>query len=124
MVEAGAGGAIPQLSVSGSRQGLSFMDVLNLPRPAWMTEDVVLLEEQARRFFAAEFVPHLEQWNQDGIMDRAMWGKAGEAGLLCASLPPADGGGRGPLPPAGRVQPRDWPPRARLLRPPPPFRPR
>src|SRR5712691_8875245 len=95
MVEAGAGGAIPQLSVSGSRQGLSFMDVLNLPRPAWMTEDLVLLEEQARRFFAAEFVPHLEQWNQDGIMDRAMWGKAGEAGLLCASMPEAYGGAGG-----------------------------
>ncbi len=71
------------------------MDVLNLPRPAWMTEDLVLLEEQARRFFAAEFVPHLEQWNQDGIMDRAMWGKAGEAGLLCASMPEAYGGAGG-----------------------------
>jgi acyl-CoA dehydrogenase len=71
------------------------MNVLNLPRPAWMTEDLVLLEEQARRFFAAEFVPHLEQWNQDGIMDRAMWGKAGEAGLLCASMPEAYGGAGG-----------------------------
>src|SRR2546426_2160985 len=114
MVEAGAGGAIPQLSVPGSRQGLSFMDVLNLPRPAWMTEDVVLLEEQARRFFAAEFVPHLEQWNQDGIMDRAMWGKAGEAGLLCASMPEADGGGGGPLSPPGPVKPRTAPSRVRV----------
>src|SRR3989442_11231664 len=112
MVEAGAGGAIPKLSVPGSRKGLSFMDVLNLPRPAWMTEDLVLLEEQARRFFAAEFVPHLEQWNQDGIMDRAMWGKAGEARLPCASLPPAYGGGRRPLPPPGRVKPPHLPPRA------------
>ena len=25
------------------------MTALNLPRPAWMTEDLVLLEEQARR---------------------------------------------------------------------------
>src|SRR3989442_14787025 len=98
MVEAGAGGAIPQLSVPGSRQGLSFMDVLNLPRPSWMTEDLVLLEEQARRFFAAEFVPHLEQWNQDGIMDRALWGKAGGSGILVPPHPQGDGGGRGPLP--------------------------
>ena len=29
------------------------MDSLQVPRPAWMTEDLVLLEEQARRFFAA-----------------------------------------------------------------------
>ena len=30
-------------------------DILNLPRPAWMTEDVVLLDETARRFIAAEY---------------------------------------------------------------------
>ena len=56
------------------------MDVLNLPRPAWMTEDLVLLEEQARRFIAAEFVPHLERWNEDGIMDRAMWDQGRRGG--------------------------------------------
>jgi acyl-CoA dehydrogenase len=71
------------------------MNVLNVPRPAWMTEDVVLLEEQARKFFAAEFVPHLARWNEDGIMDRAMWGKAGAAGLLCASMPELYGGAGG-----------------------------
>ena len=71
------------------------MNVLNLPRPAWMSEDHVLLEEQARRFFAAEFVPHIEQWNEDGIMDRAMGAKAGGAGFLCASIPEAYGGAGG-----------------------------
>jgi long-chain-acyl-CoA dehydrogenase len=71
------------------------MDVLKLSRPAWMSEDLVLLEEQARRCFAAEFVPHVEQWKQDGIMDRAMWAKAGEAGLLCASMPEEYGGAGG-----------------------------
>jgi acyl-CoA dehydrogenase len=60
-----------------------------------MTEDLVLLEEQARRFFAAEFVPHLERWSQDGIMDRPMWTKAGAAGLLCASMPEQYGGAGG-----------------------------
>jgi acyl-CoA dehydrogenase len=71
------------------------MNVLNVPRPAWMTEDLVLLEEQARRFFAAEFVPNLEQWNEAGIMERAMWQKAGEAGLLCAAMPEQYGGAGG-----------------------------
>src|SRR5262249_11277738 len=71
------------------------MDVLNVPRPAWMIEDLWLLEGQARRFFAAEFVPHLEQWQEAGIMDRAMWAKAGEAGLLCASMPEQYGGAGG-----------------------------
>ena len=57
------------------------MEALNVPRPSWMSEDLVLLEESARRFFAAEFVPHIDKWNEQGIMDRSVWTKAGEAGL-------------------------------------------
>jgi acyl-CoA dehydrogenase len=71
------------------------MDVLNLPRPAWMTEDLVLLEDQAGRFLAAELVPHVERWTEDGIMDRAAWGKLGAAGLLCAGIPEEYGGAGG-----------------------------
>jgi acyl-CoA dehydrogenase len=71
------------------------MDVLDLPRPAWMSEDVVLLEEQARRFIAVEFVPHLERWNEAGMYEREVWTKAGAAGLLCASMPEEYGGAGG-----------------------------
>ena len=71
------------------------MEGLNLPRPAWMSEDLVLLEEQARRFIADEFVPHLDRWHEAGIYDREVWNKAGEAGLLCASMPEAYGGAGG-----------------------------
>jgi acyl-CoA dehydrogenase len=71
------------------------MPPLEVPRPAWMTEDVVLLEEQARRFIDAEFVPHLERWNDAGMYDRNVWTKAGTAGLLCASMPEEYGGGGG-----------------------------
>ncbi len=70
-------------------------DVLNLPRPPWMTEDVVLLEEQARRFIAAEFVPHLEKWHDERFYPREVWTKAGAAGLLCASMPEDYGGAGG-----------------------------
>ncbi len=70
-------------------------DVLNLPRPAWMTEDVVLLEEQARRFIAAQFVPHLEKWHDEHLYPREVWSKAGAAGLLCASMPEEYGGASG-----------------------------
>src|SRR5215831_350813 len=71
------------------------MDILNIPRADWMTEDLVLLEEQSRRFMAAEFVPHVERWNEEGIYDRDVWKKAGEAGLLCASMPEDYGGAGG-----------------------------
>ncbi len=70
-------------------------DVINLPRPAWMTEDVVLLEEQARRFIAAEFVPPLELWHEEHFYPREGWTKAGAAGLLCASMPEEYGGAGG-----------------------------
>jgi acyl-CoA dehydrogenase len=71
------------------------MDALNLPRPAWMSEDLVLLEEQARRFMRAEFVPHLDRWHDEHIYPREVWNKAGRAGLLCASMPEEYGGAGG-----------------------------
>src|SRR3954454_6760638 len=71
------------------------MESLQVPRPSWMTEDLVLLEEQARRFLASEFVPHVEKWTQDGIMERSAWDKLGQAGLLCASMPEEYGGAGG-----------------------------
>jgi acyl-CoA dehydrogenase len=70
-------------------------EVLNLPRPAWMTEDVILLEEQARRFLATEFVPHLDKWHDEHFYPREVWTKAGAAGLLCASMPEEYGGAGG-----------------------------
>jgi acyl-CoA dehydrogenase len=71
------------------------MSILNLPPPSWMTEDVTLLEEQARRFIAAEYAPHLESWNERGMYDRDVWTKAGAAGLLCPAIPEEYGGAGG-----------------------------
>jgi acyl-CoA dehydrogenase len=71
------------------------MDVLDVPRPDWMTEDLVLLEEQARRFLAAEFAPHVERWNEEHAYPREVWSKTGEAGLLCAGIPEEYGGAGG-----------------------------
>jgi acyl-CoA dehydrogenase len=71
------------------------MSVLDVPRPGWMTEDVILLEEQARRFIAAEYVPQLDRWNECGMYDREVWTKAGAAGLLCPAVPEDYGGAGG-----------------------------
>jgi acyl-CoA dehydrogenase len=71
------------------------MNALNLPRPTWMTEDLVVLEDQAQRFMQAEFVPHLDKWHDDHMYPREVWTKAGEAGLLCALMPEEYGGGGG-----------------------------
>src|SRR6185312_8154783 len=53
------------------------------------------LREQVARFLAREFVPSAERWSLQGFVDRAAWLKAGENGLLCASIPAAYGGGDG-----------------------------
>ncbi len=71
------------------------MTAVNLPRPAWMTEDLVLLEEQARRFATDEFAPHIDRWHEKGMYERDVWTKAGQAGLLCASMPEDYGGAGG-----------------------------
>src|ERR1700743_1425318 len=73
----------------------ALMDVLQLPRPEWMTEDLVLLEDQARRFIADEFVPHVDRWHEEHMYPREVWTKAGAAGLLCPSMPEEYGGAGG-----------------------------
>ncbi|MEQ6902855.1 acyl-CoA dehydrogenase family protein [Nocardioides sp. YIM 152588] len=40
-----------------------------------------------RAFLEREAVPHTEQWMRDGVVDRAVWTKAGEAGLLGFEIP-------------------------------------
>ena len=70
-------------------------EILNVPRPAWMSEDVVLLEEQTRRFLATEFVPHLDKWHDEHAYPREVWTEAGAAGLLCAAMPEEYGGAGG-----------------------------
>jgi acyl-CoA dehydrogenase len=71
------------------------MSVLNIPRPAWMTDELVMLEDQARRFLNAQLVPRIERWQEAGIMERDAWNKLGAAGLLCASMPEEYGGAGG-----------------------------
>jgi acyl-CoA dehydrogenase len=71
------------------------MSAVDVPRPPWMTEDLVLLEDQARRFVEAEYVPQLDRWHAQGMYEREVWTKAGAAGLLCASIPEEYGGAGG-----------------------------
>lgn len=71
------------------------MSVLNVAVPAWKTEDLGLFEDEVGKFFSRELAPHVEKWRDQGVVDRWAWDKAGEAGLLCASMPEAYGGAGG-----------------------------
>jgi acyl-CoA dehydrogenase len=64
-------------------------------RSPWMTEDLDQLRELARTFFAKELTPHQERWANQRHVDRELWNKAGELGLLCISIPEQYGGGGG-----------------------------
>jgi acyl-CoA dehydrogenase len=60
-----------------------------------MTEDLTIFEDAASKFMTNEFVPLADKWAKQGIVDREAWTKAGEAGLLCTSIPEEYGGGGG-----------------------------
>lgn len=58
-------------------------------------EDHELFRQQARRFIDSEIVPHLPDWERAGIVPKEIWRKAGEIGLLCATVPEEYGGAGG-----------------------------
>jgi len=48
--------------------------------------------ESVRRFIEKEIVPFHAQWEEDGIVPRELWLKAGEAGMLCCTVAEEYGG--------------------------------
>ncbi|HYD62216.1 MAG TPA: acyl-CoA dehydrogenase family protein [Noviherbaspirillum sp.] len=63
--------------------------------PPWMTPDLELFRDSVRRFFEKEVLPHEDKWREQHYPDRDIWWKAGEIGMLCASIPEEYGGGGG-----------------------------
>lgn len=64
-------------------------------RSPWMTEELEIFRDSVRKFLEKEFVPNQERWGKQGFVDREAWFRAGEMGLLCASIPEQYGGGGG-----------------------------
>jgi acyl-CoA dehydrogenase len=56
-------------------------------------EDHEAFREQVRRFWDKEIVPFHAQWDQDGIVPKEVWRKAGKEGLLNTMLPEPYGQG-------------------------------
>jgi acyl-CoA dehydrogenase len=69
--------------------------ILDDYRSPWLTEDLEDLRELARTFLQKESVPHHARWAQQHAVDRDFWRQAGDAGLLCISIPEEYGGGGG-----------------------------
>ena len=62
---------------------------------SYLTDEMRMYRESLRQFLRKECVPHLARWNDQGMVDRDIWRKAGEMGLLLPSVPVEYGGGGG-----------------------------
>jgi len=71
------------------------MTTLAVPEPAYITEDLRIFADGVAKFIAREAEPNSERYIAQHAVDRSLWIKAGEAGLLCASMPEEYGGAGG-----------------------------
>ena len=62
-----------------------------VPRPTY-TDEHELYRDAVRRFIETEVTPHHRQWEEDGVVSREVWLKAGAAGFLCSNAPEEYGG--------------------------------
>lgn len=62
-----------------------------LPRQLFNKEHAAF-RETVRKFYEKEVIPNTEKYEQQQHVDRELWRKAGEFGLLCANMPEAYGG--------------------------------
>ena len=61
----------------------------------WMNRELEGFRDAVRRFIAGEITPHQERWRGQQHVDRALWNKAGEMGVLLADIPEEYGGSGG-----------------------------
>ena len=64
----------------------------NQYRSPWLDDELDMFRDAARRFIEAEIVPHDARWREQHHVDREIWNKAGEVGLLCTDIPAEYGG--------------------------------
>jgi alkylation response protein AidB-like acyl-CoA dehydrogenase len=75
------------------------MSEIHIPKPVapmlprtLFNEDHEAFRTTVRRFFETEIAPFHEKWEEQQHIDRSLWNKAGELGLLCATMPEEYGG--------------------------------
>lgn len=56
------------------------------------SEEHEAFRDTVRKFIEREIKPYHYQWEQDGIVPRELWLKAGAAGMLCCTIPEEYGG--------------------------------
>jgi acyl-CoA dehydrogenase len=54
-----------------------------------------IFRQTLRKFLEREIIPHVEEWEEAGIVPRSAWKKMGEQGFLCTAVPEEYGGAGG-----------------------------
>jgi acyl-CoA dehydrogenase len=67
---------------------------MNLTSP-WMNPELEGFRDAVRRFVDIEITPHQQRFKEQQHVDRALWNKGGEMGLLLADIPEQYGGSGG-----------------------------
>jgi len=56
------------------------------------TEDHRIFRDAFRKFVERELVPHVDTWEQEGIVPKSAWKRMGDEGFLCMDVPEQYGG--------------------------------
>ena len=67
------------------------MSLDTIPRTAY-NEDHEAFRQSVRQFLLKEVAPNAKKWQEDGIVPKSIWPKAGEVGMLCPTAPVEYGG--------------------------------
>ena len=66
---------------------------LDIPPAKWrQDEEIGIFSDSVGQFFEKECAPHVQDWRKEGLVPKEMWKKAGEMGILCASVSEEYGG--------------------------------
>ena len=69
---------------------------LSVEAPKWRAEEEIsMFSDAVGQFFEKECAPDVPQWRKQGYVPKDVWKKAGDMGLLCASMPEEYGGAGG-----------------------------
>ena len=68
---------------------------MNEYQSPWMDDELRTFRDSVARFVETEMVPHEARWRAQHRVDREVWLKAGQTGLLCLDIPAEYGGAGG-----------------------------
>lgn len=70
----------------------SIRPIANMLARTLFNEEHQSFRETVKRFYQQEVIPNIDKYEQQQHVDRELWRKAGELGLLCSTMPEQYGG--------------------------------